>query len=104
MKCCQKYDISLTFSLIDFVPSREIECVVAVDEKDCQSHLDTIFGQDLQQAMGMDIFFSSQQLRWDGIEVPIKTSNPNLIDSDKMNSTKTLMFCERIINKKRFRC
>jgi hypothetical protein len=55
-----KYDIPVTFSLIDFAPNREIEWVVAVDETDSQSHYDMIIGQDLQQAMGMDFLFSGQ--------------------------------------------
>jgi hypothetical protein len=58
-----KHDVPLTFSLIDFAPSREIECVVAVDETDSQSLYNMIIGQDLQQAMGMDILFSSERLR-----------------------------------------
>jgi hypothetical protein len=46
--------------LIEFAPSREIEWVVAIDETDSQSCYNMIIGQDLQQAMGMDILFSSQ--------------------------------------------
>jgi hypothetical protein len=61
--------------------------VVAIDKTDSQSHYEMIIGQDLLQAMGMDILFSSQRLRWDGIEVPIQSANSNLIDSDKTNST-----------------
>ena len=34
----------------------------------------------------MDILFSSQKLRWDGIEIPMRTTNSNLIDLDKINS------------------
>jgi hypothetical protein len=37
--------------------------------------------------MGMDIHFLSQRLRWDGIEVPMRTANSNFIDLDKINST-----------------
>jgi hypothetical protein len=55
-----KYDILFTISLIEFAPSREIEWVVAIDETDSQSCYNMIIGQDLQQAMGMDILFSSQ--------------------------------------------
>ena len=36
--------------------------------------------------MVMDIFFSSQKQRWDGIEIPIQTANSKLIDLDKINS------------------
>jgi hypothetical protein len=82
-----KYDIPLTFYLIDFTPSREIECVIAVDKTDSQSCYNMIIRRDLQQAMGMDILFLSQRLRWDGIEVPMQTANSNLIDLDKINST-----------------
>jgi hypothetical protein len=77
-----KYDIPLTFSLIDFAPSHEIEWVVAVDKTDSQSCYDMNIRQDLQQAMGMDILFSSQRLRWDVIEVHMQTANSNLIDLD----------------------
>jgi hypothetical protein len=73
----QNYDIPLTFSLIDFAPSREIEWVVAFDETDSQSCYDMIIRQDLQQTMGMDILFLSQRLRWDGIEVPMQNVNSN---------------------------
>jgi hypothetical protein len=82
-----KYDIPLTFSLIDFAPSRKIEWVVAVDKTDSQSHYNMIIGRDLQHAMGIDILFSSQSMRWDGIEVPMQTANSKLIDLDKINST-----------------
>jgi hypothetical protein len=34
----------------------------------------------------MDILFSSQKLRWNGIKVPMQTTNSNLIDLDKINS------------------
>jgi hypothetical protein len=37
--------------------------------------------------MGMEILFSSHQLRLDGIEVPMQTANSNLIDLDKINRT-----------------
>jgi hypothetical protein len=37
--------------------------------------------------MGMDILFLSQQLRWDGIEVPMQTENSNLTDLDTINIT-----------------
>ena len=36
--------------------------------------------------MGMDILFSTQKLRWDGIEIPIQTAQSKLIDLDKINS------------------
>jgi hypothetical protein len=61
--------------------------MAAVHETDSQSCYNMIIGQDLQQAMGMDILFSSQQLRWDRIEVPMQTANSILIDLDKINST-----------------
>jgi hypothetical protein len=79
-----KYDIPLTFSLIDFTLTREIEWVVIVNETVSQSRYDMIIGQDLQHTMGIDILFSSQRLRWDGIEVPMQTENSNLIDLDKI--------------------
>ena len=44
-----------------------------------------IVGRALQHAIGMDILFSSQKLRWDGIEIPMQTTNSNLIDLDKFN-------------------
>jgi hypothetical protein len=66
-----KYDIPLTFSLIDFAPSRKIEWLAAVDETESQSCYDMIIRQDLQQAMDMGILFLSQRLKWDEIEVPM---------------------------------
>ena len=44
-----------------------------------------IIGRDLQHAIAMDILFSSQKLRWDGIEIPMRTTNSNLIDLEKIN-------------------
>jgi hypothetical protein len=79
----KKYDIPLTFSLIDFAPSREIEWVVAIDKTDSQSCYNMIIGRELQHAMAIDILFLSQRLRWDGIEVPMQTANSNLIDLRK---------------------
>jgi hypothetical protein len=61
--------------------------VVAVNETESQSCYDMIIGHDMQHSMGMDILFSSQRLRWDGIEVPMQTANSNLIDLDKINNT-----------------
>ena len=75
-----KYDIQLTFSLINFAPSCKIEWLVAVDKTESHNLYDMFIGQDLQHAIGMDILFSSQKLRWDGIEIPIQTTNSNLID------------------------
>jgi hypothetical protein len=43
-----------------------------------------IIGRNLQHAMGMDILFSTQTLRWDGIDIPMQTSNSSLIDLDKI--------------------
>jgi hypothetical protein len=43
--------------------------VVTIDETDIQSYYDMTIGQDLQQAMGIDILFSSKQLRLDKIEI-----------------------------------
>jgi hypothetical protein len=57
--------------------------VLAVGRTDSQSYYKMIIGQDLQQAMVMDFLFSSQRLRWDGIEVPIQTATSNLIDLEK---------------------
>jgi hypothetical protein len=36
--------------------------------------------------MGIDILFSTQKLRWDGIEIPMQAENSNLIDLDEINS------------------
>jgi hypothetical protein len=44
--------------LTDIDHSREIEWLAAVNETDSQSRYDKIIGQDLQQAMGMEILFS----------------------------------------------
>jgi hypothetical protein len=44
----QNYDIPLTFSFIEFDPSREIEWLVAIDKTDSQSCYDMIIRQFLQ--------------------------------------------------------
>jgi hypothetical protein len=46
-----KYDIPLTFSLIYFAPSREIEWVAAIDENNSQFCCKIIVRQDFQQAI-----------------------------------------------------
>jgi hypothetical protein len=68
----KKYDIPLTFSLIDFASSREIQRVPAANKTGQPILLRYDYWTRLQHAMGMDILFSSQQLRWDGIEVQYK--------------------------------
>jgi hypothetical protein len=80
-----KFDIELTFSFIDFAPSKEIKWLVAVDETDNSSRYDMIVGRDLQHAMGMDILFSTRTLQWDGVEIPMRTANSNLVDLNKIN-------------------
>jgi Reverse transcriptase (RNA-dependent DNA polymerase) len=80
-----KFDVELTFSFIDFAPSKEIKWLVAVDETDNSTRYDMIVGRDLQHAMGMDILFSTKTLRWDGIEIPMRTAKSNLIDSHIIN-------------------
>jgi len=47
-----------------------------------------IIGRVLQEALGMDILFSTKHLRWDGIVIPIRTPNTNLsyLDSRIQNS------------------
>ena len=60
--------------------------MVVVDKTDSHNRYDMIIGQDLQHAIGMDILFSTQKLRWDGIEIPMRTANSKLIDLDKINS------------------
>jgi hypothetical protein len=73
-----KYDIPLQFSLPEFAPSREINWNVAVDDTAQQSKYDMIIGRNLQLALGMDILFSTKQLKWDGIIIPMRTPNANL--------------------------
>jgi hypothetical protein len=73
-----KYDIPLQFSLPEFTPSREINWNVAVDDTAQQSKYDMIIGQDLQLVLDMDILFSTKHLKWDGIIIPMRTSNANL--------------------------
>jgi hypothetical protein len=44
-----------------------------------------IVGRDLQHAMGMDILFSTKTLRWDGVEITMRTAKSNLIDLKNIN-------------------
>jgi hypothetical protein len=101
---CHKIWHPLTFSLIDFSSSLEIEWVVAVNETDNQSCYNMTIGRDLQKSMGMDIPFSSQRLRWDGMEVLMQTANSNLIDLDKINSTYKNTIDVFAVNNENFRC
>jgi hypothetical protein len=78
-----KYEIQLTFALMDFAQSRELKWWVAVDRTDRHDRYKMIIGQDLHQAIGMDILFSTQKTRWDGIEIPMQTTISKLIDLDK---------------------
>ena len=78
-----KYEIQLTFALMDFVQSRKLKWWVAVDRTDRHDRYKMIIGQDLNQAIGMDILFSTQKKRWDGIEIPMQTTISKLIDLDK---------------------
>jgi hypothetical protein len=49
-----------------------------------------IIGQDLQQAMSINILFSSQHLRWDKIEVSRLSENSNSMELDKISSLNKL--------------
>jgi hypothetical protein len=49
-----------------------------VDDTAQQSKYDMIIGRDLQLALGMDILFSTKQLKWDGIIIPMRTPNATL--------------------------
>jgi hypothetical protein len=53
------------------------------------SRYDMIVTRDLQHANGHGHpFFSTKTLRWDGIEIPMRTTKANLIDLDKINRNK----------------
>jgi hypothetical protein len=69
-----KYEVPLNFTLPEFAPSKEIEFTLAVDDTEKSSKYDMIIGRDLLQALGMDILFSTGRLSWDGITVPMKSS------------------------------
>jgi hypothetical protein len=69
-----KFYVELTFSVIDFAPSKQINWLVAVDETDNLSRYDMLVGRDLQHAMCMDILFSTKTLQWDGVEITMRPS------------------------------
>ncbi len=64
----------------DFTPSKTIEWQFAVDETTLYSKYNMILGRDIQQALGMDILWSTGHLRWDGIQIPMY--NTSSIDQE----------------------
>lgn len=50
--------MSITFVSPDFVPSKEIQWTMAINEEELPQKYDMIIGQDLQQALGLEILWS----------------------------------------------
>jgi hypothetical protein len=50
-----------------------------------QSKYDMIIGRNLQLALGMNILFSTKQLKWDGIMIPTHTPNAKFVLSGDTN-------------------
>jgi hypothetical protein len=69
-----KYEVPLRFSLPEFAPSKEIEFTMAVDETEKTSKYDMVLGRDILRALGIDILFSNGKLSWDGITIPMKST------------------------------
>ena len=66
-------DVTIEFALMDFTPSKTIEWQAALDETKQQSTYGMIIGRDLQEALGIDIRWSTRTMQWDEIIVPMKT-------------------------------
>ena len=61
------------FTLPEFHEHREIEWNVYVDEsKSSLGTYDMIIGRDLMEAIGMDLLFSENLMKWDNATVPMK--------------------------------
>lgn len=60
--------------LSDFTRSTTIsfDCYVDPTQTSNENNYDLILGKDFQQELGIDILNSSQMLRWNGIEVPMR--------------------------------
>ena len=65
------YDAMLAFAMPEFAPSKEINWPVAVDETTHATTYDMIIGCDLQQALGIDILYSTDHIKWDSIVIPM---------------------------------
>ena len=68
--CCTS---KIKFQLTAFHPNRDIEWTAFVDESPSDmSRYDMIIGRDLMHEIGMDILFSTSQMRWDNATVPMQ--------------------------------
>ena len=66
--------MEVDLKLLEFTPSREIIFTMAVDEEERQHRsYELIIGQDFMKALGMDILWSTKELRWDNITIPMRT-------------------------------
>lgn len=54
-----------------------------MDDTAQQSMYDMMIGRELQIALRMDILFSTNHLKWDGIVIPMRTSNTHFSYLDK---------------------
>ena len=62
-----------TFSMPEFHEGKEIEWKVYVDEtSDTLGHYDMIMGRDMLDALGIDLLFSEQVVKWDNATVPMR--------------------------------
>lgn len=68
-----RYEVPVTFKLPEFAPSKAITWTMAVDESPLDRKYDMIIGRDLQQALGLDILWSSGQLRWEDHIIPMRS-------------------------------
>ena len=78
-------ECDVTFTLPLFTSSREIEASVAVDDSN-RGPYHMILGRDLQKQLGLDILWSSGQISWDGITVPMENAIDRARDGEELNS------------------
>ena len=72
-----------TLFLPEFHENREIEWTVHVDESDDPSRYDMILGRDLMEALGMDLCFSQNLIKWDGATTPMQ--DPSVFDESNID-------------------
>ena len=95
-KFTTKNEATISFSMVDFAPSKLIEFPVAVDESNRDSKYDMILGRDLQRRLKIDILWSKECLIWDSISIPMTTIDAinqivDAVDNDTLSAEEVAM-------------
>jgi len=78
-----QYELTVAFSLSEFNPHKQVEVTMSVNET--TNRYDMILGRDCLEAMGLDILFSRNEIRWDDYSVPLRPSRLTAEEQENHN-------------------